>query len=103
MSVNGLEITDAKVRIPPRPDDKLKAFATIVFNNAFVVSDIKIIEGNQGLFVAMPSRRSRDGQFRDVAHPLSAEVRTMIETALLELYEREIVSPTSETPDGVLG
>ena len=75
--VDGLRITDAKVRLPPRPDDKLKAFATIIFNDAFVVSDIKIIQGHQGLFVAMPSRRRKDGQFRDVAHPLNAEVREM--------------------------
>lgn len=88
--MNGLKITDASIRIPPNPDEKLRAFATIVFNDAFVVSDIKIIDGPQGLFVAMPSRRRRDGKFRDVAHPVNQEVRDEIERVLLELYERVI-------------
>jgi len=92
--INGLKITDATVRIPPNPDDKLKAFATIILNDAFVVSDIKIIQGRQGLFVAMPSRRRKDGKFRDVAHPLNAEVREMVEQRILDLYESEIVNPT---------
>jgi stage V sporulation protein G len=92
--INGLKVTDATVRIPPNPDDKLKAFATIVLNDAFVVSDIKIIQGHQGLFVAMPSRRRKDGKFRDVAHPLNAQVREMIEAILLKRYQEEIVNPT---------
>lgn len=97
--INGLRITDTKVRIPPNPDDKLKAFATVIFNDAFVVSDIKIIEGHQGLFVAMPSRRRKDGKFRDVAHPLNSEVRDLIETVLLNQYEEEIVNPTPLSHD----
>jgi stage V sporulation protein G len=92
--LNGLSITDATVRIPPNPDDKLKAFATIVLNDAFVISDIKIISGPQGLFVAMPSRRRKDGRFRDVAHPINAQVREMIEGRLLSLYDQEILNPS---------
>ena len=94
---NDLKITDATVRVPPNPDDKLKAFATIILNDAFVVSDIKIIQGHQGLFVAMPSRRRKDGTFRDVAHPINATVREMIEERLLKLYREEILNPTPMT------
>lgn len=97
--INGLRITDVTVRIPPNPDDKLKAFATIVLNDAFVVSDIKVIQGHQGLFVAMPSRRRKDGKFRDVAHPVNAQVREMIESRVLDLYDREIANPTPLTPE----
>lgn len=86
----GLEITDCRVRPCTKEDEKLKAFATITLNRCFVVTDLKVIQGNKGLFVAMPSRRRKDGKFRDIAHPLNSETRTMIETRVLELYHEEM-------------
>ncbi|MBN1515390.1 septation regulator SpoVG [Candidatus Sumerlaeota bacterium] len=85
-----MEISDVRVRPYNKADDKLKAFATITFNDCFVVSDLKVIEGNNGLFVAMPSRKRKDGKFRDVAHPLNSETRQMIEDEVLALYRQEI-------------
>ena len=85
-----LEITDCRVRPCSKEDEKLKAFATITLNHCFVVTDLKVILGNKGLFVAMPSRRRKDGKFRDIAHPLNRETRAMIETRVLELYHREL-------------
>ena len=70
-------VTDVKVF--PVNEDRLKAYATITFDDCFVVRDLKIIQGNQGLFVAMPSKRRKDGTFKDTAHPLNAETREMIE------------------------
>jgi len=86
----GLEITDCRVRPCSKEDEKLKAFATITLNSCFVVTDLKVIQGNKGLFVAMPSRRRKDGKFRDIAHPLNKETRAMIEERVLELYHREL-------------
>jgi len=88
--MEGLEITDCRVRPCSKEDEKLKAFATITFNNCFVVTDLKVIQGNKGLFVAMPSRRRKDGKFRDIAHPLNRETRAMIEKRVLDLYHREM-------------
>ena len=85
-----LEITDARVRLYDEADDKLKAFASITLNDCFIVSDLKVIDGNNGLFVAMPSRKRRDGQFRDIAHPLNAETRRVIEDRILALYKDEL-------------
>ena len=88
--MSSLEISDVRVRPYSKADDKLKAFATITFNNCFVVSDLKVIQGNSGLFVAMPSRKRKDGKFRDVAHPLNSETRQIIEDKVLSLYEEVI-------------
>ncbi len=84
-----LEITSVNVRPYESDDEKLKAFASIVFNNCFIVKDLKVIEGNNGRFVAMPSRRGKDGVFRDIAHPLNQETRDLIERTVLEAYEKE--------------
>jgi len=84
-----MEITD--VRIVPVDEDKLKAFVSIVFDQCFVVSDIKIIHGASGLFVSMPSKRRRNGTFRDIAHPLNHEMRERIEERILAQY-REMMS-----------
>jgi stage V sporulation protein G len=85
-----MEITE--VRLTLRQEDRLKAFVSITFDNAFVVRGLKVIDGNTGLFVAMPSRRGKDGTFRDVAHPINNETRTMIEDAVLEEYQRQLES-----------
>ncbi|MCP5468230.1 MAG: septation regulator SpoVG [Deltaproteobacteria bacterium] len=79
-----------EVRVFPVNEDKLKAYATITFDDCFVVRDLKVINGNSGLFVAMPSKKRRDGSFKDVAHPLNNEFRAVIENAVLDAYEAEI-------------
>ena len=103
-----MEITSIKVF--PVEEERLKAFATIVFDSCFVVRDLKIIKGNKGLFVAMPSKRCKDGTFKDMAHPLNSDTRSLIEDQVLKEYFREIEkdpsevvsSPVSETPLDVL-
>ena len=85
-----MKITDVKVF--PVDEDKLKAYATITFENCFIVRDLKVISGNKGFFIAMPSKKRKDGTFRDVAHPLNSETRKMIEDSVLEVYKRENVS-----------
>jgi len=82
-----MEITEVKVF--PVNEDKLKAFATITFDNCFVVRDLKIIHGNSGLFVAMPSKKRKDGTFKDTAHPLNVETRNMIESVVMDAYFEE--------------
>ncbi|KRT74432.1 MAG: septation protein stage V sporulation protein G [Deltaproteobacteria bacterium CSP1-8] len=84
-----MQLTEVKV-YPVTDDEKLKGYATIVFDGCFVVRDLKIINGNSGLFVAMPSKKKKDGTYRDTAHPLNNETRQMIEEAVLGEYERVI-------------
>ncbi len=84
-----MEITEVKV-YPVSDNEKLKGYATIIFDNCFVVRDLKVIEGNSGLFVAMPSKKKKDGTYRDTAHPLNTETRDRIEGAVLSEYEREL-------------
>lgn len=85
-----MEITD--IRVFPVDEDKLKAFVTVVFDNCFVVSDIKVINGPNGLFISMPSKRRKNGTFKDVAHPLNSETRRMIEEKILARYEAALAS-----------
>lgn len=85
-----MEITE--VKIYPVNEDRLKAYVTITLDNCFVVRDLKVILGNEGLFVAMPSKKRKDGQFRDIAHPLNQETREMIENAVFKEYKKEIES-----------
>jgi stage V sporulation protein G len=83
-----MEITE--VRVFPVSEEKLKAYVTITFDDCFVVRDLKVIHGNNGLFVAMPSKKRKDGSFRDTAHPLNNETRERIETRVLSEYEKEV-------------
>lgn len=83
-----MEITEVKVF--PVNEDRLKAYVSITIDNSFVVRDLKIINGTGGLFVAMPSKKRKDGQFKDIAHPLNQETRQMIEDAVFKAYEDEI-------------
>lgn len=85
-----------EVRVFPVENDKLKAFVTITIDNCFVVRDLKVISGTSGLFVAMPSRKRRDGSYKDTAHPLNNETRKMIETLVLKEYQR--ILETGEHP-----
>ncbi len=94
-----MEITQVKVF--PVHEDKLKAFASIVIDECFVVSDIKIIQGAEGLFVSMPSKKRKNGMFRDIAHPLNSETRKKIEDRIVAKY-REVLAESGETPPGDL-
>lgn len=80
-------ITEVKV-FPAKESGRLKAYATVVFDNCFIVRDLKIIEGDKGYFVSMPSRRRKDGTFRDIVHPLNSETRTMIEERIVEEFKK---------------
>ncbi len=83
-----MEITD--VRVSLRDEEKLKAFVTITFDDCFVVRGVKVISGNDGLFVAMPSRRKPDGTFQDIAHPIHREMRERLEETVLAAYDAEL-------------
>lgn len=83
-----MELTE--VRIFPVNEDKLKAFATITIDGCFVVRDLKVIQGTNGLFVAMPSKKKKDGSYKDTAHPLNNETRDMIEKRVLAAYHDEL-------------
>lgn len=86
-----MEVTD--VRVFPVDEEKLKAFVSIIFDDCFVVSDIKIINGNNGLFISMPSKKRKNGTFRDIAHPLNNETRKMIEDRVLARYQEVLAQP----------
>ena len=81
-----MQITDVRIRIMAEAG-KMKAIVSITLDGAFVVHDIKVIEGEKGLFIAMPSRRAGDGEYRDIAHPINSETREMIQNIILEKYE----------------
>ncbi len=82
-----MRITEVKV-YPARESGRLKAYATVVFENCFIVRDLKVIEGHKGLFVSMPSRKRKDGSFRDIVHPLNSDTRKMIEDFIINEYTR---------------
>ena len=85
-----MDITE--VRIFPVEEEKLKAFVSVIFDDCFVVSDIKIIQGTNGLFVSMPSKKRKNGTFRDIAHPLNSETRRRIEEKVLHQYQEMVDS-----------
>jgi len=82
-----MEITDVRIR-KIATEGKMKAIVSITFDNEFVVHDIKVIEGQSGLFIAMPSRKTPDGEFKDIAHPINTQTREKIQTAILGEYEK---------------
>ena len=81
-----MQITDVRIRKIAK-EGKMKAIVSITLDEEFVVHDIKVIEGEKGLFIAMPSRRAGDGEYRDIAHPINSETREMIQNIILEKYE----------------
>ena len=81
-----MQITDVRVRKVTK-EGKMKAAVSITFDDEFAVHDIKIIEGEKGLFIAMPSRKTTDGEYRDIAHPINSETRDRIQKIILEKYE----------------
>lgn len=92
-----MKITEVKVF--PVNEERLKAYVTITIDNCFVVRDLKIIKGNEGLFVAMPSKKRKDGQFKDIAHPLNQETRADIESAVFAAFEKEVRSMGATVDD----
>ena len=91
-----VEITE--VRVSLREDEKLKAFVSITLNDSFVIRGLKIIHGNTGLFVAMPSRKRPDGQHQDLAHPINDATRKYLTDIVMAEYHRELGSQGAATP-----
>lgn len=83
-----MRIDDVRIRLIDKEDSKLKAVASIVIDDSFVIHDIKVLEGNQGYFVAMPSRKTPDGQYKDVAHPLNTPTREELSKLILSEFEK---------------
>lgn len=90
-----MQITDVRVRKMTK-EGKMRAVVSITLDDEFVVHDIKVIEGDKGLFIAMPSKRTADGEFRDVAHPINAATRDALQKIILEQYEREMQGSDEE-------
>ncbi|MEW6556335.1 MAG: SpoVG family protein [Elusimicrobiota bacterium] len=86
-----MEITEVRVFL--RDEERLRAYATVTFDNAFVVRNMKIVKVNDKLIVSMPSRKMRDGTHKDIAHPINAEMRQKIEKAVMDAYEKELKNP----------
>ena len=84
-----MTITDVRIR-KIATEGKMKAIVSVTFDNEFVVHDIKIIEGQNGLFIAMPSRKTPDGEFKDIAHPINTDTREKIQVSILEAYEKAL-------------
>ena len=85
-----------QVKVFPVSEEKLKAYVSIVLDECFLVSDLKVIQGPNGLFISMPSKRKKNGEFKDVAHPLNRETRELMERRILEEYERARVNDPGE-------
>ena len=83
-----MQITDTRIRMVQK-ESKMKAVVSVTFDDCFVVHDIKVIEGEKGLFRAMPSKRTPDGEYRDIAHPINSEMRSSLENKILEVYKEE--------------
>lgn len=83
-----MKISDIRIRLVKKDDGKLKAVASITIDECFVVHDIKVIEGSEGSFISMPSRKTPDGEYKDIVHPINTETREMIRDAVLEAYHK---------------
>ncbi len=94
-----MQITDVRLR-RVNSEGRMKAIASITIDNEFVVHDIRVIDGNNGMFVAMPSKRTPDGEFRDIAHPISSTTREKIQSAVLAEYERAAVEDEAAIQEG---
>ncbi len=91
-------MTITQVKVFPVREEKLKAYVSIVFDACFLVSDLKIIQGPTGLFLSMPSKKKKNGEFKDVAHPLNRETREMLEKRIFEEYERARAAAPAPAP-----
>lgn len=90
-----MQVTDVRVRKIAK-ESKMKAVVSITLDDEFVVHDIKIIEGDKGLFIAMPSKKAFDGEYRDIAHPINSQTREAIQKIILESYEKALLEPEGE-------
>ncbi|MCM1252793.1 MAG: septation regulator SpoVG [Clostridium sp.] len=90
-----MRITDVRVRKMTQ-DSKMKAIVSITIDDEFVVHDIKVIEGEKGLFIAMPSKKATDGEYRDIAHPINSTTRERIQSIILDSYEKALLEPNDE-------
>ena len=90
-----MQITDVRVRKIAK-EGKMKAIVSITLDNEFVVHDIKVSEGDKGLFIAMPSKKAADGEYRDIAHPINSATRDLIQRIILESYEKAVPEPDGE-------
>ncbi len=100
-----MNITDVRVRKVAK-QGKMRAVVSVTFDNEFVVHDIKVIEGERGLFIAMPSKKSTDGEYRDIAHPINSDMRKFLQDTILEAYDKAAVEEEAdaavETESGVI-
>ena len=96
--MKNMEITDIRIQ-KVASEGKMKAVASVTFDNAFAVHDVKVIEGPEKLFVAMPSRRTPDGEYRDIAHPINSDMRNMLESKVLAAYDAIEDEPAPETAE----
>ncbi|MDR0885089.1 MAG: septation regulator SpoVG [Clostridiales Family XIII bacterium] len=96
-----MEITDVRIR-KVNDEGKMKAIVSVTFDDVFVVHDIKIIDGQNGLFIAMPSRKMGEGDYRDIAHPLVSETRNQIKDAIFKEYERVLAEIEAAPPVEVI-
>lgn len=90
-----MQVTDVRVRKIAK-ESKMKAVVSITLDDEFVVHDIKIIEGDKGLFIAMPSKKAFDGEYRDIAHPINSQTREAIQKIILDSYEKALLEPEGE-------
>ncbi|MDD7157762.1 MAG: septation regulator SpoVG [Firmicutes bacterium] len=91
-----MNITEVRVRLVKKDEGKLKAVASITIDDCFVVHDVKILEGNDDFFIAMPSKKTPDGEYKDIVHPLNTETRELIKNAVLTEFEKVRVAAESE-------
>lgn len=82
-----MKITDVRLRKVNNQDTRMKALVSVTFDESFVIHDLRVIDGNNGLFVAMPSKRTPDGEFRDIAHPINSEMRQHVQEEVMRVYE----------------
>lgn len=90
-----MNITDVRVRKITK-EGKMRAVVSITLDNVFVVHDIKVIEGEKGMFIAMPSKKASDGEYRDIAHPINSETRDLIQKTVLDAYDKAMLEPDEE-------
>lgn len=94
-----MNVTDIRMRIMNN-DTKMRAVVSITLDDEFVIHDIKVIEGEKGLFIAMPSRKSADGEYRDIAHPIRSDIRVKLQSMILEEYEKAAAAAETGEYDG---
>ena len=90
-----MKITDVRIRKVTK-EGKMRAVVSITLDEVFVVHDIKVIEGEKGMFIAMPSKKASDGEYRDIAHPINSETRDMIQKTVLDAYDKAMLEPDEE-------